>query len=384
MSDSLTSTATFSPEQARWPLILSIASVIMFVVVSPLMPLKRPVIQENRVLTARPPFPMSVAEWAELPKKLESYGADNFPLRGHLISFLNEVRYDLGYSGSKRIIVGREGWLFYDTDDHLGITAGKVRMDQANLALWLKGFEQRVAFLKSRGIAFYMLMAPVKEDIFPEYRPVWMPQQRVLTEIDDFHRVTTEAGYTQLVDPRPKMLRKKNEQKLYDKYDTHWTGLGGYIGYSSLMARVAQDFPELAPLPLSQFAPVNIPSTQQPRDLALMLGVKRLPDKVSYATVPEHDARRTHFLGPREDWTAPAILHTGSSSGKTLLLIRDSFSHELLPFLKPHFSNIIVAHTQDGFFRRDLIEEYKPDVVVLEVIETGARFTMDLLPSTDP
>lgn len=384
MNNSVVSSLGRPQERGDWSLIFSMIAIVIAVLVFPLLPLTPPELQENRVLSERPTLPTSIKEWASLPSTLDSYVADHFPLRPYLISALNMARYELGYSGSKRVIVGKDGWLFYDTDDHLGITAGKVRMDAANLAIWLQGFEQRVSYLKGRGIPFYMIMGPVKEDILAQYRPGWMPEGRVTTEIDDFLRVTRAAGYTQLVDPRPEMLASGDIEQLYSRYDTHWTGLGGYIGYKTLMARVAEDFPDMAPLPITAFKAVNIPPEQQPRNMALMLGLNRLPSIVTYATVPEHEADKTTFLSERHDWTAPAILHTESKSGKTLLLIRDSFSHEMLPFLKAHFSNIIVVHAQDGFFRADLVERYKPDAVILEIISTGARFVMNPLPDLQP
>jgi hypothetical protein len=38
-----------------------------------------------------------------------------------------------------------------------------------------------------------------------------------------------------------------------------------------------------------------------------------------------------------------------------------------------HFSRIILAHNQDGFWRPDLIARFKPDIVILEVLESGLR-----------
>ena len=55
---------------------------------------------------------------------------------------------------------------------------------------------------------------------------------------------------------------------------------------------------------------------------------------------------------------------------------RDSFSAALLPFLEGHFSRIVLAHNQDGFWRTDLIERFHPDVVVSEVVESGTRYIM--------
>ena len=57
-------------------------------------------------------------------------------------------------------------------------------------------------------------------------------------------------------------------------------------------------------------------------------------------------------------------------------MTRDSYSNELLPFLYPHFSRIVLSHDQDGFWRPDLIDRFKPDIVVLEVVEPGLHVAM--------
>jgi hypothetical protein len=84
----------------------------------------------------------------------------------------------------------------------------------------------------------------------------------------------------------------------------------------------------------------------------------------------------TSYLSDKTDWTAPQVADTGVAGKPVLLMTRDSFSNELLPFLYPHFSRIILAHNQDGAWRPDLIDRFKPDIVILEVVEHGLRVSM--------
>jgi hypothetical protein len=85
---------------------------------------------------------------------------------------------------------------------------------------------------------------------------------------------------------------------------------------------------------------------------------------------------KTTFLTDKQDWTAPQVLETGEVGKPVLLMTRDSFSNELLPFLYSHFSRIVLAHNQDGPWREDLIDRFKPDLVILEVVEHGLRVSM--------
>jgi len=70
------------------------------------------------------------------------------------------------------------------------------------------------------------------------------------------------------------------------------------------------------------------------------------------------------------------VIDTGELGKPTLMMTRDSFSNELLPMMYSHFSRIVLAHNQDGFWRADLIDRFKPDIVLLETIEPGLRVSM--------
>lgn len=368
-----------------WSLIAGVVTVVMVVHLFPLFKVSEPELSENRVLASAPLLPKSFSDWAVLPKKLDAFAIDQFPLRTHMITFLNYVRYTLGYSGSKKIIVGQNGWLFYDDGNHLVLMSGELILDKASINAWVSGFSQRVEYLNRKNVKFYFMVAPVKEDIYPEYRPRWMPEQRVNTEVDEIISASKSAGFDQIIDPREAIFQERHNQKLYDEYDTHWTGLGAYIAYTQLIGRMSKDFPGMQPSPLAAFTPVTPPKGGVPRDLSLMLGIADFVphDRISFAGMLPHPVEKTTFLSDNHSWVAPQVLHTDTKNGKTLILLRDSFSTELLPFLKDHFETIVMAHVQDGFFRADLIERFKPDAVAIVIIETGVRHTMGMMPSLE-
>jgi hypothetical protein len=70
------------------------------------------------------------------------------------------------------------------------------------------------------------------------------------------------------------------------------------------------------------------------------------------------------------------VIDTGQTGKPVVLITRDSFSNALLPFLYSHFSRLILAHNQDGIWREDLIDRFKPDLVILEVVESGLPLSL--------
>ena len=369
-----------------WSLIVSVVAVVATVHLASLLPLKPPALMENRVLASAPGIPDSRKAWAELPKRLDDFAIDRFPLRPFMIGGLNFLRYKLGYSGSDQVIVGRDGWLFFDDTSHLSRVAGVERLDAPRVRDWVQGLRQRVDYLGRRNTPFYILLGPAKEDMFPEFLPGWLPSERIPTEFDDLVTASHTNGLTQVVDPRAEILAAK-PARIYDAFDTHWTALGAYIGYRALMSRIAQDDPAMAPRPFEALGAKTVTGAKAKPDMALMIGIADFVKHEGRTTFRGpweiHDPKRTTFLGPRTDINAPRVLHTDAASGKTALLLRDSFALEVLPLLKAHFSTLVVAHVEDGWFRPDLVERYKPDAVLLVIIENSARYAMDLMPTLD-
>lgn len=370
--------------KSRWSsLIIGFVLIIVAAQLFPLLHIRIDGFVENRVLAQRPSFPKHFREWRGLADRWDAYLTDNFAPRAFIISHLNYARYLMGYSGSNKIIVGRDGWLFFDNGNHLAQFSGKLTLSDLEVSNWVAGFKERVAYLNGNGIQFYMMIGPVKEDMYPEHRPSWMPSIRVDNEVDRIARAMSDAGIDRLIDPRAQLFAVKAARPLWDEYDTHWSGWGAYVGYKTLVDRISHDFPDIKAYPQSYFNTIqhNIPSREE--DLGGMLGIGRFlnQDRMSYGLADWNGQAKTTYLTDRHNWTAPLVIDTPSKSGRTLLLMRDSFSTELLPLLEANFSRLIVSHVQDGFFRDDLIRKYHPDVVVLEVIESGARFTMDPMQS---
>jgi hypothetical protein len=348
---------------------------------------KPPYLDENRKLAEAPSWPQDLGGLEGFRKGADAYVADHFAPRAHLIGLLNLLRYRLGVSGSARVIVGRDGWLYYDNGSHMAAADGAARMSPADTRAWLAGLAGRTEALRAQGAAYLVLVPPDKEEVYPEHAPAWF---RLDPDRDAMRlsRLAAASGAGEVLYLAPVMARPARwGLKLYDRYDTHWTGLGAYQGYVALMTRLeAMGAVKEGPRPLEAFRELATPRTGDPRNLALMLGVASFvrPDFPQFDDPPaERHVQTTRLTGSR-DWTEPQVLDTGAGGKPVLLMTRDSFSTALLPFLYGHFSRIVLAHNQDGPWRQDLIDRFKPDVVVSEVLASGVAFEEAGGPAASP
>jgi alginate O-acetyltransferase complex protein AlgJ len=378
MDDSSVNHSSTTGLRKRWlALTIAAAAIVLLPNLFYFFPLPAAGLAENRVLAAWPGTPKTFADASALPQKLDAFTQDNFPGRSQIIARLNYLRYLAGYSTTKNVIVGKDGWLFWDNGTHLAVGRGISRLTDGELKTFVAALNARLAFSKSKRTAFYLIFGPVQETIYPDKLPDWLPvRTQTTTEIDQILEAVSAARLDVIVDPREALIEARAAYNVYGPYDTHWNGNGAYIAYRELLTRIGRDFSDLAPLPQSAFTPA--PSAVWPKGLALMLGIAGFvkDPAILYFEKP-HALNRTEFLSEKQDWTAPQILETDSKSNRTLLLVRDSFATELIELLKPHFHRLILVHNQDGFFREDLIEKYHPDITVEEVIESGFRWAMN-------
>ena len=342
-----------------------------------------PHMQEHRVLAAKPVWPKRLADVRAFRQATDAYVADRFPARTHLIAALNRLRMMAGISGSNRVIVGRDGWLFWDDDTHLGASRGDPPMTGSEIRDWLAGLAGRTEFLRARGIGYLVVTPPTKESIYPEHGPAWYPGPAPGRAAILLPRLAhdSEAGEVLYLQPAIALATKAGAAT-YSRHDTHWSGLGAYAGYVAIIDRLHAIGITDPPRPLSEYR-VRNSAGHGPRDLALMLGVASFVD-LDYPRLERRAGEfkiDTLYLTAKQDWTAPQVIDTHAVGKPVLLMTRDSFSNEMLQFLYPHFSRIIVAHDQDGFWRPELIDRFRPDIVVTEVVEPGLRVAMAASPA---
>ncbi|MFN3512981.1 MAG: alginate O-acetyltransferase AlgX-related protein [Phenylobacterium sp.] len=360
-----------------------VAATVLLMAAAMILPrfLPEPDLRENRTLAPAPTLPRSLAGLDAFRAEADAYVADHFPPRSRLIAAFNYLRLPFRVSGSERVIVGREGWLYYNDGSHMGPARGLPPLAPEEAEAQLAGLAGRTEALRARGTPYLVVAAPVKETLYPQYAPAWYDgpsEERASVRLAAMAE-RAQAGEV-LYMHAPLAAAVRAGVKTHGTYDTHWTGAGAHAAYVVLMRRLQQlgvvDEPAR---PLIDFSPLPAPPM---RDLAQMLGVGgflKLEDWILGDPLAEQ-RRSITYLTDNHDWTGAQVIDTGVAGKPTALITIDSFGTALLPLLTSHFSRIVVAHNQDGAWRQDLIDRYAPDVVILEVIETGLRFSLQPAP----
>jgi alginate O-acetyltransferase complex protein AlgJ len=359
---------THSSSLNDWMLIALFGTLLLIPSVTQLVGFSTERNTENRNFA---PFPKirSVHEIKLLPKLSEDYVNDRFGLRDQFVQLNSLLRYDLGLSSTKNVVIGKDGWLFYTADRLMEQHTGTDVYSAVELENWVRQMEADRDWLARRGIAFYIVVAPDKNTIYPEKLPDY--PRGAITRFDQL-AARLRSSDLEFIDPRGEILRAKAAgEMVYTPGDTHWSERGAFAAYQLLMDRITNRFPSLVPLRLEDFRIDHAPTAA---DMAYEL---RLAGYLKYSVDRLTPTWKSHQTAPQATISRPGwgwrITENKNDliNRPRLLVFGDSFTDYVLgpTMLYETFRDPVFTHNNGGTFNFDLVREMKPDIVIVEFAE---------------
>lgn len=210
-------------------------------------------------------------------------------------------------------------------------------------------------FAEKAGVPVYLGLVPGAATVWADRLPAGAPNY-------DQKQVIDQALQTGLpsIDFYTPLMAHKGEDIFY-RTDHHWTSLGAYYGYTAVAQALGFE-----PVPLEQYEKTTV-STEFYGTVFSSSGVRWVAPDVIDTYVPdtgitvtshtfdnkgrpveepralyvksylEKKDKYAMFLGGQQPL---GVVRTNHTDKPKLLLIRDSYSDSLVPFLTPHFSEI--------------------------------------------
>ncbi|WP_131782172.1 DHHW family protein [Legionella gresilensis] len=328
---------------------------------------------EQRVHNKRPKLILSREGFKLFPHDFEAYFNDNFGFRSYFLDLYNQaVHYLFKESGSPRVIVGKNDWLFYSDDRSLEDIQGKEHLSPEELEKWALTIKERGTWLASKGIKYRFVIPPDKHSIFSEY----LPASHKRHNFSRFQELMTYLGSNPyVIDLLPILKENKtpDRPKLYFRTDTHWTSYGAYLGYLNIMKSLGNDYlPNTILYKRENFK--NGPKTK--RDLAVMARLNLLEEDI----VPEPDknyfypAQLLDPLGFKQNAFKTGATYAPFKT-RTLLIFHDSFTSGMSRYFSSGFKRVVYFWGMpDNEQFVQLVLQENPDVVIEERVERSMRF----------
>jgi alginate O-acetyltransferase complex protein AlgJ len=324
---------------------------------------------EKRMLATKPLF--DIEKLDPFPKGYELWFNDHFYQREQFLFINNLYNFHLGKSPSpNNVVLGKQQWLYYNVIER-ALYEGDINLADDSIALIRDELSYRSQEMAKRGIKLYVMIAPIKKEIYPEFLPNYI-QRASLTITDKIINSISKDKSINLITCKGELLEAKKNRQVYFKYDNHWNAYGAYIAYQKLINRIGQDFPEI-----NKTIPISIKSyIKKGGNLADMVMLETMLSENSAKICIENpkatDAKKGNYP-IINDFSKDEFEIAKQTQNKSLpkaLIIRDSFFGDLIPMVSEHFSrSVFIFDAWQYGFNLNIVEAEKPDVVILEVFE---------------
>ncbi len=330
---------------------------------------------ENRALKKIPK--LDIKKLDLFPGGYDSYYSDNFDLRNQFVRFNSSMKLKVFNRPpvEGKAFFGHDGWMFIEKHQ-MDTYHGKSLVNDEELFRYNEIFKYRQNFLDSIGCKYYLVIAPTKASVYPEYLPFSKRKNNQKTLTDQIISLMDTVMDFTVVDLRQPLRNAKGGTRLYHKTDNHWNEFGSYIAYDTIIGAISQDFPNIRTNDISLF---KIDSTEIP-GLALtnMMGIyegfteNKITCKPNFERVSHSGIKRDYPVMPNFPYLSDyeKVYTTNNDSFPKMLMIRESFAGTIIPFISEHFSeSVYIYDSWDHEFNEEIVLSQKPDIYIQLVLE---------------
>lgn len=325
---------------------------------------------ENRVLTK---FPKQNPFKEEFPGNFDNFVNDRVGLRTQAVAQYKRMsRYLFDNINLMRpAIVGKDHWLFYNDDyDTIKNYQNIAEYNEFQFEELKKHIMKVKEFCDAHGIKFYFMIPPNKSTIYPEFYPAFINR---LNKPGYYELLTNylkkNLGYS-FIDAYENTIKEKDNYNLYYKQDTHWNSVGGYFTYEKLAESIAKDFPNFRII--SQKDLKRCDAKNQSHDLINMLGgythdYEPSPEFCILKPIEIDYKKISNNLQP----ITFGHLITSHIKGPKAMIFRDSFMTAIQNYINNGISesmDIWLYGVSPLAYEKEILE-YKPDIIIWEVVE---------------
>lgn len=323
--------------------LLFLIVVFGFFVVSFIIPDKDFSYNENRELAQKPELSIETIFNGKFMEGFESYVTDQVYLRDEFVTFSTNIRLLLGQKEINGV---------YFSDNYF---VEKFKDSDVDFELLNKSKEFITTFLKNHGnakIAIVPTAGGVVDGLYPKYSDN-------INQQDMIEDIYNAVGKNQSIDIFNN-LKEHQSEDIYYRTDHHWTTLGAYYGYEAIIESLGGDV-----IGLDKYEEVVVDDkfhgTIQSKvnyDIGYDKIIKYVPKfETKYTmTLNEDKTTKTDSLYDEKKLTskekyaiflggnnaATRIINESVENGKKLLIIKDSYSHCMTPFIVNNYSEVLL------------------------------------------
>lgn len=359
----------------------------VFIVILLLPADKQSIEKENRVMSTVPPINSDTVFSGEFAEGFESFIGDNIGYRSSFTRLANNIDSVKGFPL-------REGQIVSTNKDIGTGTVQKQTLlvaDNAIMEMFMKNTEQEKRY--AAAVNSYAHKLPENIKIFNMLVPTKLEFcEPIYKNLQDSQKTAIESAYSMLDNSVTAVdaygaLESKAEEYIYFRTDHHWTQLGAYYAYCEFMKAeggiaVNKDDFEMNEIPnfLGSLSDrVNLsevsaqPDTIEWYDVDETNGIKismhdtdENGELTNYKGVMYERTKTEYAFFFGSDHPVVEMTNTDNPDGKILVVLKDSYSNALAPWLIKNYNKVILVDPRIYKEKLNLIlDEYSPDEMLI-------------------
>lgn len=280
------------------------------------------------------------------------------------------------------VVLGQEGWAFYNDqiEENFSQSVGRRLLTVSEVAAWRDYFTPLSVALAEQGIELTIQITPSAASVYPEQLPEWVVPLRGSTPLDQLLSASPDLP---IIDFRADLREAAAEDAVFTPVNSHWTDWGGYIGWQSFARCQAAMYPDA---PAVAVPAVDRVTSEGVFNEYAAYGVADATPEWTAPVFAEEMAPVEVTDGASNTLTSdggqvidlsrlPASTVTdGAWSGQSALILRDSMGNALSGLWAQQYAQTWqIQHRYDDWSDppnyRSLVEQYEPDVVIIQLAE---------------
>ena len=216
------------------------------------------------------------------------------------------------------------------------------------------------------GKEFVLFIAPNKERIYSEMLPKKYGEPAEMYAALQLVEYLRENTDIRVVYPYAELMQAKKELPgciIYNKTDTHWNFVGGYVGARALLGELGISMPEVD----SDLISIREKKLEA-GDLAGLLNQKRILTKMERGfSLSGYDTHNLDVLQAEQFFAVVFRSEAQNADPRKIYINGDSFLTYMERVIGSQFNSAYMRHKD--FYSYDIFQEKDPDIFVYETVE---------------
>ena len=331
---------------------ITIALFIGFISIVPIITLATPDKKvssiENKILTQMPKASFRNIKNKSFMALFDKYTSDQFPLRTNFLELKNSFNYISGQREFRNIYISKSGKLLERFIYNQDIIDSNIRTI-LDLSTSLRG---------KHNIQTKLMIIPTSIVFYENELPSWAITDNIKNAIKYIESIASKSDTIDFYSPI-EILEKYKDEYIYFNTDHHWTQLGAKLAYEDMYNTQISDTPakvtdnfygtyySKALLPKvngdSIYAYSNFNNHKSQIDFTQNYNTLYGPDKLNGKN------KYQYFLHGDPGF---AVIEGNPNSSNEILIFKDSYAHNFIPFLTSNYKTIHVVDPR--YYNMDL------------------------------